>query len=89
MLYYDLHYDDSVITQINNYRKFLNRNELVTTDRKERINKFLNIFEKLVYLREGNPNCNKSDLHFEVNNLNDINYTDWFLKKIEEIKSLG
>ena len=85
ILYYDLHYDETVIIQLNNYKKFLNRNKLVTKDRKERIIKFLNIFEKLVYFREGDPQIKSTDLHFKADIFKDVNYRDWLYKKIEEI----
>ncbi len=87
MLYYDLHYDETLIIQINNYRKFLNRNKLVAESRKVRISKFLNTLEKLTYLREGNPKVNHSELNLNIKNLKDINYRHWFEKKLEEIKT--
>jgi hypothetical protein len=88
MLYYDLHFDDSIIIQIDNYRKFLNRNIMVTKSRKETISKFLNALEKLVYLREGNPGVDSSNLSSDVRNLKDLNYKNWFLEKLSEIKDM-
>ncbi len=86
MLYYELHHDDSVIFQINNYRKFLMRNKLVTGERKEKINKFLNAFEKLVYVRAGNKPVKSSDLIINLENLKGVSHKDWLLEKYEEIK---
>lgn len=84
-LYYDLKYFDKIIFQIVNYRKFLKRNELVTEIRKKKTDVFLNIIEKLVYIREGNPQFDISDLQAEVAINKDIDHRDWLLKKIEEI----
>ena len=86
MLYYDLKYDGNIETQINNYREFLNRNKLVTSQRNKKINFFLKIFEKLVYLRDGDKRIDISDLKYEVLNNKDIDHRDWLLDKINKIE---
>ena len=88
MLFYDLHHDEPVIFQIDNYRKFLDRNKLVTEERKNNINIFLNIFEKLVHLREGNSRIKIADLKFEAEKLTNNNLRDWLLEKLEELSKV-
>jgi hypothetical protein len=88
MLYYDLQYDDSLINQINNYRKFLNRNKLVTKEKKANLNIFLNALEKLVTMREGNLRMNISDLKSESDKLKNNNYRNWLLEKSKELRKL-
>jgi len=86
MLHYDLEYDGNFETQINNYREFLKRNKLVTSQRNKKINFFLKIFEKLVYLRDGDKRIDISDLKYEVLNNKDIDHRDWLLDKINKIE---
>ena len=88
MLHYDLNNYETVILHLNNYRKFLIRNELITNERKERINIFLNALEKLVYYKEGDPKVNTSDLNQYICNLKNINYRNWYLLKLRELNVL-
>ena len=85
---YDLNNYDTVIIQLNNYRKFLIRNELITKERKERINIFLNALEKLIYFKEGDPKVNVSDLNQYICNLKNINYRNWYMLKLRELNIL-
>jgi|GEM_PF-5455189 len=85
MIFYDLKYDDYLITQINNYKKFLKRNKLVTDSRKKKINIFLNIIEKLVYLKHSYSRVGISDLNYAIIKNKDADHRDWLLKKIEEL----
>ncbi|MBK8551996.1 MAG: hypothetical protein IPL53_13395 [Ignavibacteria bacterium] len=64
MLYYDLGYIENLLSQLNNYRQFLCRNLLVTDKRKERLNKFLNILERLTFLKEGHPKIDIRKIEF-------------------------
>lgn len=84
MLYYDLGYTENLIEQLNNYRKFLHRNDLVTNERKKQLNKFLNILEKLTYLREGNPAIDLEKLNLDIMRLKKFNYQGWLLDKVQE-----
>lgn len=87
MLYSDLKNDGNIETQINNYREFLKRNKLVTDSRRKKINIFLNLFEKLVFLKNGDPKIDISDLNFELLNNKDIDHRQWVLDKIKEIEN--
>lgn len=89
MLYYDLSFNDPLIINLENYRKFLRRNKLVTNTRKERLNKFLNLLEKLIYLREGDPHLSTSSLHSDTLSITNIEYRDWLLNKIKEIENIN
>lgn len=84
MLYYDLGYVENLLTQLNNYRKFLFRNNLITDKRKKIFNKFLNILEKMVYLKEGDPRINITNLNLEIIELKNFNYKEWLLDKLQE-----
>lgn len=84
-IFYDLKYNEHLITQINNYRKFLKRNKLVTDKRKKKIKSFLNIVEKLVYFRSGDSRTGITDLKFNIKKNEDIDHRDWLLKKSEEL----
>ncbi|MEO7357980.1 MAG: hypothetical protein ABIY50_10740 [Ignavibacteria bacterium] len=85
MLYYDLDYvDENMITQVNNYRKFLRRNKLVSENRKKRLNKFLNLFEKLVFLKSGDHKINISSLYIDILSSNGLNYHQWLLNKVQQ-----
>ncbi|HMQ70668.1 MAG TPA: hypothetical protein PKA90_16940 [Ignavibacteria bacterium] len=83
MLYYDLGYIDNLLSQLRNYRQFLSRNLLVTERKKERMNKFLNILEKLTFLKEGNTKIDLAKLNTDILKLNNYNYQEWLLKKVQ------
>lgn len=86
MLYYDLNFiDENMITQVNNYRKFLRRNNLVSEIRKKRIYKFLNIFEKLVLLKEGDRNINIQELYVDILSSGGLNHHQWLLSKVLQL----
>ncbi len=87
MLYFDLNYDESAIIQLNNYRKFLRRNRFVTKNKKIKIDKFLNVYEKLVYLREKDYRIDISEVHSDILISQNLEHRDWLLTKIEEIES--
>lgn len=88
MLHYDLNNYETVIIHLNNYRKFLIRNELITKERKEKINIFLNALEKLVYFKEGDLKVNISALNQYIYSLKNINYRNWYLLKLRELNVL-
>jgi len=81
MVYYDLGLYNDLLIQLNNYRKFLLRNTLVPKERKIRFNKFLNILEKLTYLKQGDPHIDADDLNFQIINFDNFNYKNWLLDK--------
>ncbi len=83
MLYYDLGYIENLLSQLNNYRQFLCRNLLVTDKRKERLNKFLNILERLTFLKEGNPKIDIAKLNLDILKLKNFNYQGWLLNKVQ------
>lgn len=83
MLYYDLGYIDNLFTLLNNYRQFLCRNVLVTDKRKERLNKFLNILERLTYLKEGHPKIDIAKLNLDILKLKNFNYQGWLLNTVQ------
>jgi len=87
MIDFDLNNNDFVLNGINNYRKFLRRNELVTEDKKKRLNKFLNLLEKLIYLRENNSKKNFTDMHSDILKSEDTFQRGWLLNKTEEIEN--
>ena len=86
-MHFDLNYDDTALIQLNNYRKFLRRNKFVTENKKNKINKFLNVYEKLIYLREKDYRINSSEVQSDILSSQDLEHRDWLLNKIEEIES--
>lgn len=84
MLYYDLNYYDSAYTLIKNYNKFLRRNKLVAKKRKIKINNFLNLYEKLMFYKEGDFRVNISDVKSDILDSNDLEHKEWLLKKVDE-----
>lgn len=88
MLYYDLDYtDENMITQLNNYRKFLRRNKLVSENKKKRLYKFLNLFEKLVYLKNGDQRIDISELYMDILRSDGLNHHQWLLNKVQQFGS--
>ena len=85
MIYYDLGYIDNLLSQLKNYRLFLCRNYLITREKKKKLNCFLNILEKLVYLKEGNPNIDITKLSYDVSKLKKFNYQRWLLDKVQAL----
>ena len=86
-LYFDLNYYDQMIIYIENYRKFLKRNNLVTGEIKRRVNNFLKILNKLVFISEGSSKSSISSLRKEITDAKDLKHRDWLLKKIDETET--
>lgn len=86
MIRFDLNDNDLVLNDINNYRKFLTRNKFVTPERKKRLNKFMNLLEKLIYIKENNFNNDYTDIYSEILNSKNIFQREWLLSKIKEIE---
>ncbi|MFZ1321429.1 MAG: hypothetical protein WAT71_07720 [Ignavibacteria bacterium] len=84
MLYYDLGYIENLLCLLKNYRQFLCRNKLVPKERKTKLYKFLNILEKMIYLNEGDPNVDATDLNSEIINFQNFNYQGWLINKIQK-----
>jgi len=61
---------------------------LITKERKEKINIFLNALEKLVYFKEGDLKVNISALNQYIYSLKNINYRNWYLLKLRELNVL-
>lgn len=85
MLYYDLGCYDNLFCQIKNYRQFLCRNNLVPIEKKKKLNKFINVLEKLVFLKQGDPKIEVDSLIFESDKLKNFNYQEWILNKIRSV----
>ncbi|MBK8983932.1 MAG: hypothetical protein IPM38_16835 [Ignavibacteria bacterium] len=83
MLYYDLGYIENLLSQLRNYRQFLCRNLLVTEKKKKRLNKFLNILEKLTLLKEGHSKIDIAKLNLDILKLQNFNYQGWLLDKVQ------
>ena len=87
-LYYDLKYYETAYIQLNNYRKFLRRNKLVAKKRKVKLNNFLNLYEKLLSLKEGDTRIDISKLKSDICNITEIEHRDWLIKKSEELENV-
>jgi len=85
MIYYDLGYFENLITLLKNYRKFLYRNFLIQSERRRKLNKFLNVLEKLVYLKEGDPKIDIAKLNIDIAKLKNFNYHGWLLNKVQTL----
>lgn len=85
MIYYDLGYFENLITLLKNYRKFLYRNFLIQSERRRKLNKFLNVLEKLVYLKEGDPKIDIAKLNIDIAKLKNYNYHAWLLNKVQTL----
>ncbi len=83
MLYYDLEYMDGLLCQVKNFRLFLWRNKLVPIEKKKKLNKFLSILERLVFLGQGDPNVETDTLIIETLKLKNFNYREWLFQKIK------
>lgn len=83
VLYYELGYTDNLLAQLNKHRQYKYRNSLVPLDRKEIINIFLNILEKLIYLKEDDPKIDLTKVNLDILNLNNFRFKNWLLEKIE------
>lgn len=87
MINFDLNNNDLVLNDINNYRKFLTRNKFVTVDKKKRLKKFLNLLEKLIYLKENNFRKDFTNVHSDILKSENIFQRGWILNKMEEIEN--
>lgn len=82
MLYYDLGYIKGLLCQVKNFRQFLWRNNLVPIEKKKKLNKFMNILERLVFFTQGDSKIETDALIVETFKLKNFNYREWLLQKI-------
>jgi len=86
-IYFEQNLNDPLINQIDNYRKFLKRNKLVTEDRKKRICNFLHILKRLVFLKNGERKITVKTIQNDLLKIKSIEHRDWLFKKFNELKN--
>jgi|GEM_PF-1685744 len=85
MLYYDLGSNEEfILTQMENFKKFLKRNSLVTPNKKESINKFINLYEKLLFLKNGDKRIDTDSLYLEILKNENIKHHVWLKNKVDK-----
>jgi hypothetical protein len=87
-IFYELDYTEEALYITHSYKEFLRNNDLLSDGRKKRYRNFIKYYEKLVFIKTGN-NKDVDFFKYEISNNPELQYKDWFLKKIDELTSKG
>ena len=85
MIYYELNYDEELISLIDTYKHYLNRDEALTPHSKEQYRLFLKFVSALLKLRLNKNKKSAFILRKEIADANYFNLKDWLVKKAEEL----
>ncbi|HZH38773.1 MAG TPA: hypothetical protein VEX17_01785, partial [Bacillales bacterium] len=88
-LYFEQEDYDSAFNQIEKYKRFLSRNNLITPKRKKKARIFLNHVEKLLMVKTGKHEIDISDLHFDILKQTAAMEQKWLAEKISQIDKMG
>lgn len=83
--YYELNLLEPAISLIASFREFLNSNKELTEDERVKNLKMLNLYSKLIKLREDHNEFELMGLKAEIEKTANVLYKDWFTEKIDEI----
>jgi hypothetical protein len=84
-IYYELGYFDEALMLTENYKKFLQRNELMSEEEKSAIKNFVSYFSKLVLFKAGQlPQKHFSTYRKRLEKTNDTMSKTWLTQKYEE-----
>ena len=82
--YYELSYYEAAYSQVDAFRQFLNRNDSISTGRKEKSLNFLKFYLNLLRKKSG-TDVNLSFTKKELQECNVIRNKDWLLNKANEL----
>ncbi len=85
--YYELNLLESALSLIASFREFLNSNKELTEDERVKNLKMLNIYARLLKLKEDHNEFELIGLKTDVEGSENVLYKDWFIEKINEIQN--
>jgi len=85
VIYYELNYTDELLSLIDSYRHFLNRDKDNTQKNKEQSSEFIRIVSKLLKLKIDNDTESAEMLKKEIVNNAYFNFKEWFITKLDDI----
>jgi hypothetical protein len=84
-IYYELGYYEEALTLIENYKRFLVRNEFISDSEKTRIKNFISYLGKLILFKAGQlPQKHFSTYRRRLGLTNDTTNREWILQKYDE-----
>ncbi|MCX6164576.1 MAG: hypothetical protein NTU73_06890, partial [Ignavibacteriae bacterium] len=84
-IYYELGYYEEALTLIENYKRFLERNEFISDSEKTRIKNFISYLAKLILFKVGQlPQKHFSTYRRRLDLTNDTMNRNWILQKYDE-----
>ena len=83
--YYELDLTEQAISLIASFREFLNTNKDLTEDERTKNLKMLNLYSRLLKLKEDKNEFDLLGLKTDVDKTPNVLYKDWFIEKIDEI----
>jgi len=83
--YYELDLTEQAISLIASFREFLNSNRELTEDERIKNLKMLNLYSRLLKLKEDKNDFDLIELKSEIESSANVLYKDWFVEKTEEI----
>jgi hypothetical protein len=87
-IYFDLGYYEEALTLIENYKKFLDRNDLLSESERKRIKNFITYLSKLILFKVGQiPYKQFSTYRRRLELANDTSSRNWILNKYEKFAS--
>ncbi|MCB0728316.1 MAG: hypothetical protein KDD00_12690 [Ignavibacteriae bacterium] len=84
-LLYELGYEDTLISSLENFRHFLNNNKLIPDERKILYSKFYKFLNKIVAIRDKNKKAESGILKKNISKENFLPNKDWLLEKVKSL----
>ncbi len=86
MLYYELRYNDQLLSHIDSFNHFIINDRFLNKERKKNYSNFIRFVKKIERIRQYTLIENAEELKKKINADIKLYYKDWLLKKIAEIK---
>jgi uracil phosphoribosyltransferase len=86
MLYYELGYNDQLLSHIDSFNHFIINDRFLNKERKKYYSNFIRYIKKIERIRQYNLFDNIEAQKQKITTDNTLYYKDWLLKKLDEFK---
>jgi hypothetical protein len=87
MNYYELNHVESALSLIASFKEFLNNNKKLTGDERAKNLKMVSVYSKLIKIKDKYNEYELMRLESEINNNPNMLFADWFVQKVEQLKT--
>ena len=85
IIYYELSYNEELISLIDSYKHYISRDMSTNEEKKQVYNKFINIVSELLKIKLGEKGGSSAKLNKAIKEFSYPGYREWILKKTDEL----